>query len=81
MFVRDNSTSVFVMGSIILATMNMLHDRLLGFFLWMGMAFVFIIMDLLRMNAELRMIQRRLRHIKFLERKLEEDKKKKKRKK
>jgi len=80
MLIRDNTmqitSTIWIATAIILANMNMLHNRMWGFLLWMCFAFIIIIIEILRMNSELKMIRRRIR---FMEREIikEEEIKKK----
>ena len=60
MIIRDNTNTIWIMGAIILANMYMLHDSMFGFFFWMAFAFVIIILDVLRMNSEIKRIRNRM---------------------
>jgi len=61
--IRDNTNTIYTVGAFILANMYLLHNEIYGFFLWMGFACLFVIVDILEINAELKMIDRRIRYL------------------
>jgi hypothetical protein len=63
MHIKDNTNTIWIVGAVILANMYFIHNNIYGFFLWIGFAFLILIIDLLRINAELKMIERRMRYL------------------